>query len=269
MSTAPAGEARAGPPTPLLGGRRGSRTLRRSRALGALVLLLAASSFTVGALYGSLPAVDDVLVREHAIDARSGTGPVRVKASMKIARSIVAVEDERFLEHGAIDALSVARAIRVSLSGSGDPAGSTIAQQLAKVLYAEPESLIGRLRSIGLAAKLEHRYSKNQILELYLNSIYLGHGFYGLNTASHGYFRTSPDQLSWAQASLLAGLAQAPSAYDPLRHLALARARQRQVLAQLVDNHVLTPDAARRVARDQLHLSVPRGRRASRAEPPR
>lgn len=212
-------------------------------------------SFGVGALYGSLPAVGDAAARARAIDARSGTRPVLITRHERIAEAIVAVEDERFYAHGALDLLSVARVIRTSLIGSGDPGGSTISQQLAKVLYHEPATLLGRLRAIGLAAKLEDRYSKAQILGMYLNSIYFGHGYYGVGAASHGYFGRSPGALTWNQASLLAGLPQAPSAFDPFRSPHRARERQAEVLAQLVDNHVLSATAARVAARTPLGLA--------------
>jgi membrane peptidoglycan carboxypeptidase len=92
--------------------------------------------------------------------------------------------------------------------------------------------------------KLEARYSKQQILEMYLAAVYFGHGFYGLPAAARGYFEVAPSRLSWAQASLLAGLVQAPTAYDPYTHLDLARSRQRHVLDRLVATRVLTSGEA-------------------------
>src|SRR6201999_1546919 len=97
---------------------------------------------------------------------------------------------------------------------------------------------------IGLAFALEHRYSKAQILGMYLNAVYFGHGFWGVAAASRGYFSTTPDRLSWGEAALLAGLPQAPSADDPILHASRARARQREVLHQLAAEHVLTATQA-------------------------
>jgi membrane peptidoglycan carboxypeptidase len=226
---------------------------RQLAGVGLVVLALIAAS--AGAIYGDLPGVGDAQAR---IAAEMGTHHGRVvpiRPHDRIARAVVAVEDERFFEHGAVDPIAIARVISSSIFGSAvDPGGSTIAQQLAKVLYREPETLSGRLRAIGLAFKLEGAYSKPAILSMYLNAVYLGHDFYGIGQASRGYFGRSPNQLTWSQASLLAGLPQAPSAFDPLRHLAAARARQREVLAQLVAQHAITQAGARRIYAQPLGL---------------
>ena len=220
-----------------------------------LACLLACAAFAGVLLFSSLPSVTDAPARVRAIETAHRGRPVQLARNAKLARALVAVEDERFFDHGAIDLLSVGRAIKASVTASADPGGSTITQQLAKVLYVKkPESFAGRLQAIGLAFKLEQRYSKVQILNLYLNAVYFGHGFYGARAAARGYFNQSADSLSWSRAALLAGLPQAPSAYDPDRHLARARARQRQVLKQLVSNGVLTPAAASSAARTPLQL---------------
>lgn len=132
------------------------------------------------------------------------------------------------------------------------PTGSTIGQQLAKRLYPHGSGVFGTLEEIGVAVKLSLHYSASAILGMYLNSVYFGHGYWGDVAAAHGYFGVPPRQLSWAQAALLAGLPQAPSAYDPLRHLALARSQQRHVLDQLVVNGYLSAIQAARVFRQPL-----------------
>jgi membrane peptidoglycan carboxypeptidase len=194
-----------------------------------------------------------------ALDARSHSAPIHVSRTSKLARALIAVEDERFYQHGAIDPVAIGRAVSSTLTvGSVDPGGSTLAQQLAKVLYVDDRaSLLGRLRAIGLAFKLERRYSKSQILDMYLSAVYFGHDFYGIRAASRGYFAAPPARLHWSQATLLAGLPQAPLAFDPLRHFARARSRQREVLAQLVETHVRRAAAARRVAAQPLTFTRP------------
>jgi membrane peptidoglycan carboxypeptidase len=132
------------------------------------------------------------------------------------------------------------RPARAALRSSEDPGGSTIAQQLAKRLYPRGGGVIGTLEEIGLGVKLSLHYSHEQVLDMYLNSIYYGNGYWGVVAASHGYIAVSPRRLTWGEASLLAGLPQAPSAYDPVYHLPLARLRQRHVLDQLVANGDLT-----------------------------
>lgn len=118
----------------------------------------------------------------------------------------------------------VARAAGGFIAGQANPGGATIEQQLAKALYGSSGS-IATLRQIGLGIKLGMDYSRRRILGMYLNVNYYGHGFWGVNEAAEGYFGVRPAHLNWAEASMLAGLLQAPSAYDPLRHYRAARAR--------------------------------------------
>jgi penicillin-binding protein 1A len=103
--------------------------------------------------------------------------------------------------------------------------------------------------------KLSLSYPKTRILEIYLNAVYYGHGYWGDVAAAHGYFGTSPNSLDWAQAAMLAGLPQAPSAYDPFEHYALAKQRQRHVLDRLVTNHYLTSAEANAAFAEQLALN--------------
>lgn len=159
----------------------------------------------------------------------------------KVARSVVAIEDRRFYVHHGIDLVSLLRVAWSTLTTGSPQGGATISQQLAKVLYVEDDhTLKAKLRMMGLAVKLELRYSKAEILEMYLNGIYYGDGHWGVAQASRGYFGKAPEALDWAEASLLAGLLQAPSAYDPTKHFDLARQRQQHVLAALVRGGVLT-----------------------------
>lgn len=109
-------------------------------------------------------------------------------------------------------AVGAGRAAVAALGTSGDPGGSTIAQQLAKQLYPHGGGIVGTLEEVGLGVKLSLAYSHEQVLSMYLNSIYYGHGFWGVAAAARGYFGVSPRRLTWGEASLLAGLPQAPSA---------------------------------------------------------
>jgi penicillin-binding protein 1A len=174
---------------------------------------------------------------------------VPVAPDARVAQATVAIEDRRFFDHGAVDPVAVGRVLVDSVLHPGvDQGGSTIAQQLAKVLYKEPGTLLGRLKSVGLAFKLEERYSKARILDMYLNSVYYGHGFWGIGRASRGYFGRSATNLSWSQAALLAGLPQAPSLLDPFHHPAAAGDRRRAVLRELTRGGVLTAARARELA---------------------
>ena len=144
----------------------------------------------------------------------------------------------------------------MTLTHSGaDPGGSTLSQQLAKQLYTNGQTgLLKDTEQVALAVKLNLRYSKPQILRMYADTVYFGHGFYGLYNASCGYFAVPPQQMTLAQASMLAGLVQAPSAYDPLRHLRLARARQQYVLGRLAATGMISTTHARAAQSASLHL---------------
>ena len=164
----------------------------------------------------------------------------------RIASSIIAVEDARFYHHSGIDVQGLLNAAVRAVRTSGDPGGSTITMQLAKQLYANGHGLAAKPFVFGYALRLDGRFSKHAILGMYLDVVYFGHGYWGINRASRGYFHKAPAELDWAEASMLAGLLQAPSDYDPIAHFDRARQRQRHVLDRLVATHVLTRTAAER-----------------------
>jgi membrane peptidoglycan carboxypeptidase len=228
------------------------RRLLRAAAL-ATVGVLVALAIGASILYTSLPTVADAPARVRAIIRTHGGVQVALSRQARVERATVAIEDRRFFDHGALDPVALGRVVVDSVLHPGvDPGGSTIAQQLAKVLYREPSTVLGQLRSVGLAFKLEHRYSKERILTMYLNSIYYGHGFWGVGWASLGYFGRPAGRLDWSQAALLAGLPQAPSLLDPLRHPAAARERRLAVLKELVRIGALADARAKTVARSPL-----------------
>jgi penicillin-binding protein 1A len=234
-------------------GLRARRWLRRSllALLGLTVALLAAG----GIFLLALPGVGDAPARVERILALHHGTAGRMPPPSKLATAIVDVEDEHFYSNVFVNVLDGAgRAALAALQTSQDPGGSTIAQQLAKALYGKGSGVGGTLDEIGLGVKLALRYSHARILQMYLNAIYYGHGYWGDVAAARGYFGKDPRQLDWGQAAMLAGLPQAPSAYDPLEHLALARLRQQHVLDQLVVNHALTAAEAAAAFRAPLGL---------------
>jgi membrane peptidoglycan carboxypeptidase len=214
--------------------------LRLNKRAIVLLALLALTS-GIASWYAALPGVGDAPRRAEA-QARAHREPVwSGPPPARLAQAVVSIEDKRFWRHGAIDPIAIGRAALATVRHPGrDPGGSTIAQQLAKVLYVGAGGPLSGARAIGLAFKLEHRFGKPRILGMYLNAVYLGHGYWGMAAASRGYFGTTPDRLSWGEAALLAGLPQSPSADDPILHYAAARARQREVLDRLVADHVLS-----------------------------
>jgi penicillin-binding protein 1A len=213
---------------------------RRRPLLLVIAVALAACAVGAGWLYATLPGVGDA--QQRAAARLGGEHAIHAPLPRRVATAVVAVEDERYWHHGAIDPVSLVRVAFDSIVHPGrDGGGSTLAQQLARVLYLPGDGgALATLRAVGLAFKLEQRYSKTQILAMYLDSVYFGHGYWGVAAASRGYFGVAPRRLSWGEASLLAGLPQAPTLDDPVRHFAAARARQRQVLRQLTANHRLT-----------------------------
>lgn len=173
-----------------------------------------------------------------------------------VAQAIIAVEDRNFYRNPGFDVLSILRAAYVDLIHRAPVQGaSTITEQLAKTLYLNSrKSLTRKVQEFWLGLELARHYRKTQILDMYLNSVYFGEGAYGIAQASRTYFDTSPQHLTLAQATLLAGLPQAPSLYDPRTHWRLAKQRQVQVVAAMVRLHELTPQQGHRVLEAPVHL---------------
>ncbi|MCE9656850.1 biosynthetic peptidoglycan transglycosylase [Clostridium celatum] len=153
--------------------------------------------------------------------------------------AIVAIEDHRFYKHGAIDLVSIARALITNLeNGQILEGGSTITQQVAKNIFLTNEQSFDRkIKEICIAQKLENKYTKEEILELYVNVIYFGDGYIGIKEACNGYFNKEPNELSDNEATLLAGLPQAPSLYALNNNYDYAVERQKQVIEALEKWH--------------------------------
>lgn len=152
-----------------------------------------------------------------------------------LKKAIVNVEDVRFFEHSGIDFRSIARAIWVDIRGGGYiEGGSTITQQLARnVLLSQKKAITRKIQEVFLAMKLERNYTKEEILERYLNQIYFGHGTYGVEAASRLYFGKSVTRLELHQIALLAGLPKSPNGFSPYQNPEAAKSRRAVVLAQM------------------------------------
>lgn len=164
--------------------------------------------------------------------------------------AVIAIEDHRFYDHGGFDVIATARALlHNALADEVREGGSTITQQLAKNLYFDNSPTFTRkLAELFVARAIEKEYSKDQILAAYINCIYYGDGYYNIYDASMGYFGVMPAYLSDDQATLLAGVPNAPSLYAPTVNLTLARERQQQVLRAMIDNDMLTREEANLIA---------------------
>lgn len=234
-------------PTARRGPRRHPR-LQRFVRMGILLCALGALLCAVigWAYLASLPSVADAPQRVQAILRAHHGVSAGMPPPQKVGQAIVAVEDQRFYTNHGIDAPSMLHFTwGYVTTGSTQEAGATITEQLVKLLYVrEPHTLAGKVEMMGLALKMNQAYTKPQILGMYLDAIYYGHQAWGIAQASETYFHTTPDQLNWGQASMLAGLPQAPSAYDPFKRFDLARERQQHVLSRLVATGTLTPTQA-------------------------
>jgi membrane peptidoglycan carboxypeptidase len=236
-----------------------ARNRRRGRVWGRAALVAAAVVLALGlgaTVYElTLPGVGDAPARVARILRSHHANASPMPPARRLSDAIVAVEDEHFYSNFAVNVLTGAgRAALATLRTARDPGGSTIDQQLAKQLYGHGSGVASTLREIGLGVKLSLTYSQPRILWMYLNAVYFGNGYWGDEAAARGYFGVDPRQLSWSEAAMLAGLVQAPSAYDPVTHFAAARKRQHHVLDQLVTNHYLTRTQADAAWRAPLPL---------------
>ncbi|MCW6052054.1 penicillin-binding protein 1A [Microcoleus sp. A2-C5] len=168
------------------------------------------------------------------------------KISPNLKRAVMAIEDSNFFTHKGINPGGIARALIVNLEkGRTVEGGSTMTMQLVKNLFLSPQSKFSRkIAEAVMSIRLEQILNKDQILQLYLNQIYLGHNLYGVETASRSYFNKSADSLSLAEAAMLAGLISAPEEYSPFVNYKLAKERQETVLTRMKDLKWITPAEA-------------------------
>jgi penicillin-binding protein 2D len=238
---------------------RGARRTRRQQLIAALV----ATTLGIPALFGIAVAVgllitrpvDDMPKRVDAIlQAHGATRVALSEIPDQLSEALIAIEDERFYQHRGIDTQGLVRAVLTDLYHHRALEGaSTLTQQLVKVLYMDgdddgwrkPEDLL-------LALKLEARFDKHTILESYFNAVYYGHGAYGIGAASSIYFHEPPMQLDLARASMLAGLPQSPSYYDPYHNPCSMRARHFNVLAQMAHDGYISQDEAARAYNEPI-----------------
>ena len=150
-------------------------------------------------------------------------------------QAVVSVEDHRFFDHFGLDLIAIGRAVVNDIkAGRYVEGGSTITQQLAKNLYFSQEKTMNRKAAeVFLALELEQKYTKDEILELYVNSIYFGDGYYSVGEASEGYFGKPASEMNDYECTLLAGVPNAPSKYAPSKNLALAEKRQQKVISRM------------------------------------
>lgn len=172
----------------------------------------------------------------------------KIPATLK--QAVVSIEDRRFYKHHGVDPIRIAGAAMANFTGSslGLQGGSTLTQQLVKLSVFSTskadQTIKRKAQEAWLAIKVEQKYSKSQILEFYINKVYMGNGVYGMQTAAHYYYGQSLSKLSLAQFAMLAGMPQSPTYYDPIHHPYYAKERRDTVLDAMVKNKVITDQQA-------------------------
>lgn len=233
--------------------RRGVR-----RAAIVVAVLVAAGAGAVAAAWIATPPATRLARRMRTqLDGTDARTVPLSSVAPSFLRALVATEDERFYRHHGVDLIGLARAIPYDIVHASFAQGaSTLTEQVAKLLYlgGNDHAPWRKLEDMVLAVKLEDHYAKRQILDAYVNVAYFGDGATGIEAASERYFGIEPRQLTLAQASLLAGLPQAPSAYDPYVHPSAARARQVEVVRSLVRVGAITAARGRAVLARPLAL---------------
>lgn len=205
----------------------------------------------------SITAADGTLLAEIAGQRREWVPYDEIPPL--VANAFIAIEDNRFFSHGALDFVGLLRATWTNLrSGAIRQGGSTITQQVAKHFLGEERTFDRKFREVIWALRLERALDKKEILELYLNLIFLGRNAYGVKAAARNYFDCGLQQLTLAQAALLAGMAQAPSRYSPVVNMDLALARRAQVLEAMHRNGFISREEMEAARREPIELAVRR-----------
>lgn len=250
---------------------------KRRMLLWSALLLFLASTASLG-LFASWVRGLDISKLEHPLPEPSfvmdaGGQPVSRLSSSRIIpvpltdipadlkNAVIAVEDRRFYEHAGFDLWSIGRAlVRDLQSGSLKEGGSTITQQLAKNLFLDSDKTLGRkVKELGYAIKINFTYSKDQILELYLNSIYYGEGRWGVEGAAQQYFGKPVKELTLAESAMLAGLPKAPTLYSPVKNPDKALERRNLVLSLMLEQGTIDEAAYAKAVNQPIKLKPDNG----------
>ena len=212
--------------------------VKRLLTLLLVVAVLAAGYVVYGGYKMYKEVTDAVPVAEKVEEIRSQDHYTEYgELSDTYINAVIAGEDRRFRKHGGFDIISTGRALLHNIkAGELEQGGSTITQQLARNMYFEQnKKLTRKVAEVLVAFEIEKEYDKDEILELYVNTIYFGSGYYNIYDASLGYFGKTPSQLSDYEATMLAGIPNAPSVYDLNVNPDLAEQRRQQVVDCMVD----------------------------------
>jgi membrane peptidoglycan carboxypeptidase len=238
------------------GRRFNYRLVFRLLRIGLVIVAVGALAFAV--LLAVTPSVDNAQALVQVQASEHGTAYPGPQVPPRFATALVATEDHRFYTEPGIDLLALPRVGVAALTGNTDQGGSTIEQQLAKMLYTPGRNdFWAKVEQVALGVKLNFTYPKAQILQMYAEVAYYGNQYYGLEQASCGYFGRVPAQLSWVQSAMLAGVVNAPTSDDPVTHPAQAHIRLTHVVGRLVAVGTFTQAQASAVLGQSLRV-VPR-----------
>lgn len=200
-------------------------------------------------------ALDDKPLEEMVQEIRSQKSYTKISNIPEIYKdAVIAVEDHRFYDHKGIDIIAIGRALLNDIRARElVEGGSTITQQLAKNMYfTQDKTLTRKIAEVFMAKKIESNYNKEEILELYVNYIYYGSGYYDIKSASLGYFDKEPQDLTEGESIMLAGIPNAPSVYNPKVSPKLARERQKQVIDKMIKYGKLSEGKADEILSENL-----------------
>jgi penicillin-binding protein 1A len=239
-------------------------------------------AITMAIAYPNLPDISDLedyrpklplrifsaegdLLGEFGEEHRTLTPIAEIPDVMKNA--ILAIEDARFFQHGGVDYLGMVRAALANLGRAKSQGASTITMQVARNVYLSSEKTFTRkIYEILLTFKLENNFSKDQILEIYMNQIFLGNRAYGFAAASETYFGKPLKNITIAEAAMLAGLPKAPSAYNPISNPKRARIRQQYIIERMLENGFITAEEAETAKQQVLQIKTAAARHQGHAD---
>ena len=240
--------------------------------LAGLASLLMVIAIAMAMAYPNLPDVSELLDYRPKLPLRvfsaEGTligefGEERrhltpIKDIPKVMKdAVLAIEDARFYQHGGVDYIGVARAAMANLGQIKSQGASTITMQVARNVYLSSEKTYTRkIYEILLTFKMEHLLSKDQILEIYMNQIFLGNRAYGFAAAAETYFGKQLQDVSVAEAAMLAGLPKAPSAYNPISNPKRAKTRQLYIIERMLENGFITPEQAEAAKHEEVKIKT-------------
>ena len=211
----------------------------------AIIVIVAAASIVIGQGYQMyLDAVEEISVEEKAAEIMEKEHYTTYdELPETYIKAIIAAEDRRFLYHRGFDIISTARAAwRNIKSKEIVEGGSTITQQLGRIMYFSQEKKYSRkVAEVLVAGRIDELYEKEKILELYVNTIYFGSGYYSVYDASMGYFGKAPSEMNDYECTMLAGIPNAPSVYSPDVNPTLAEQRRQQVLVCMAEAGYIEP----------------------------